>query len=141
MKEGDSLPNLEIENQNSEKISLSNIRHAVIYFYPKADTPGCTKEACNFRDNIKKLRKADLEIYGVSTDTVKEQKKFHEKNDLNFDLLADSEGKMSEKFNVLKESGYAERTTFLIEDGKIKKIFRKVDPEEHIKEVLDYLKK
>ena len=139
MKEGDVLPSFKAKNQDDELFSSSDVVDAILYFYPKADTPGCTKEACNFRDNIKKFEKLGMEVYGISTDTVDAQKKFHEKNNLNFTLLADRDGQIADKFNVLNNSGYAERTTFLIVEGKVEKIFRKVDPEQHIEEVLDYL--
>lgn len=113
----------------------------MIYFYPKADTPGCTTEACNFRDSISSLEGLELDVYGVSTDSVSDQKSFHEKNDLSFDLLADDEGLVSEKFGVLQDSGYAQRSTFVIMGGEVVKVFRKVDPDEHIDELIDYLEK
>ena len=140
VSEGESLPEFTVRNHGSNEISSSKITNAVIYFYPKADTPGCTKEACNFRDSISEFGKLDLEVYGVSTDSVESQRKFAEKNSLNFDLLADENSAVAEKFGVLKESGFTERTTFLIRNGSIEKIFREVDPEEHVEEVLTYLK-
>jgi peroxiredoxin Q/BCP len=139
IEKGDSVPDFEAENQKNQIVRSEAIRDAVIYFYPKANTSGCTKEACNFRDNISSLDQAGMDVYGVSTDTVEEQRNFHEKYDLNFDLLADEDGEVAEKFGVLQESGYAERTTFIIRNGEIEKVFRKVDPEEHITEVLEYL--
>jgi peroxiredoxin Q/BCP len=139
IKEGDSVPNFEVKNQKNQIVRSESIRDAVIYFYPKADTSGCTTEACNFRDNIGSLEQAGIEVYGVSTDSIKEQKAFHDKYDLNFDLLADENGEVAEKFGVLQESGYAERTTFIVKNGEIEKVFRKVDPERHITEVIKYL--
>jgi len=138
--EGDSVPEFEVENQDGEKVVSKKIEDAVIYFYPKADTPGCTKEACSFRDNIKRLEDKRLEIYGVSTDSVEAQKKFAEKYNLTFDLLADQDGDVAGKFGVLQESGYAERTTFILRDGEIEKVFRRVDPGEHLDEVIRYLR-
>ena len=139
IEKGDTVPDFVVENQHGEKISSEDIEDAVIYFYPKADTAGCTKEACNFRDSIESFRNLDLDIYGVSTDSVEAQKSFAEKNNLEFDLLADSEGEISESFDILKDSGYAERTTFIIQDREVEKVFHKVRPEEHVEEVLNYL--
>lgn len=139
LEEGDSLPDFEVKNQKGEELSSDSIGDAVIYFYPKADTSGCTTEACNFRDKIGSLNQAGIEVYGISTDNIKDQKAFHDKYDLNFDLLADENGKVADKFGVLQESGYAERTTFIVKNGEIEKVFRKVDPERHITEVIKYL--
>lgn len=139
IEKGDSLPDFELENQHGEIVKSENIENAIIYFYPKADTPGCTKEACGFRDSIEALDRESLEVYGISTDNVEEQKKFAEKYGLNFDLLADKEGGVTKKFGVITDSGHAERTTFVIENGEVDKVFRKVDPEGHVEEVLEYL--
>jgi len=139
VQEGDALPGFEIKNQRGETVSSEGIGDAVIYFYPKADTPGCTEEACNFRDSISRLQGLDLDVYGVSTDSVRDQKSFHEKNNLNFELLADEKAEVSEKFGVLQESGFAERTTFVIREGEVEKVFRQVDPGKHLDELLDYL--
>lgn len=138
LEKGDELPGFESENQDGEKVDSRDIEDAIIYFYPKASTPGCTTEACNFSDDLKKFEEMDMEVYGVSTDTVEDQKEFHKDQDLGFDLLADPEGKLSEKFGVL-DGGYAERTTFVIQGGKVEKVFRKVDPDGHVDELIDYL--
>jgi peroxiredoxin Q/BCP len=140
IQEGEALPGFSAETQDGEEVSSEEIGDAIIYFYPKADTPGCTREACSFRGYIQKFDELDLEVYGVSTDSIEEQKTFAEKNDLNFDLLADPEGKVAEKFGVLQDSGFAERTTFLVKNGEVRKIFRKVDPEEHVEELTEYLR-
>lgn len=137
--EGDKIPEFEALNQDGEKVKSEDIDDALIYFYPKANTPGCTKEASNFRDNIKELGSAGLTVYGVSTDSVKSQKNFHTKQNLNFDLLADRDKEIAEKFGVLQRVGTAERTTFLVRNGKVEKLFRKVSPSKHIEEILDYL--
>lgn len=102
----------------------------VLYFYPKAETPGCTKQACAFRDNLKKITAQDAEVYGISTDTVEEQAKFHQNHSLNFTLLADPEAKVTESFGakmpVMKMS---KRWTFIIgPDLKIKSVDQDVDP-------------
>jgi peroxiredoxin Q/BCP len=140
LEKGDKLPEFELKNQDRETVSSSDIEDAVIYFYPKAGTPGCTNQACDLRDKISELENAGITVYGISTDSVEKQKKFHEENNLNFDLLADSDKKVARKFGVFRKAmRVAERTTFLVRDGEIVQIFEKVDPDEHIKEVLDYL--
>ena len=120
----------------------------VLYFYPKADTPGCTKEACSFRDTYKDIKKTGVVLLGISKDTSASQKKFQEKFSLPFPLLADPEKKIANQFGVVKEKnmygkkvkGIA-RTTFVIgPEGKIKHIFNNVKPEGHAEEVLAYLK-
>ena len=136
----DDLPEFETQNQEGQKVSSSDIDDAIIYFYPKAGTPGCTKEACNFRDNIKKLEKAGMTVYGVSTDSVKSQKQFHENQDLNFELLADSDRNITESFGVMSDLGFSKRVTFLIQDGKVEKVFDEVNPSDHVEEVLEHVK-
>ena len=138
IEKGDRLPEFEIQNQDGETISSENIDNAVIYFYPKAGTSGCTTEACDFSDNLKQFEQLDLEVYGVSTDTVEDQKEFHGNQDLGFDLLADPEAKLSEKFGVL-DGKYAERTTFVIRNGEVEKVFMKVDPESHVGNLVEHL--
>ena len=115
-----------------------------LYFYPKADTPGCTKEACEFRDNIFAFEEIGATILGISIDAIKDQKKFAEKYSLPFPLLADIDGKTAEAYGVLNNLGImkiAKRQSFLIgPDGKIAKHYDKVDPTTHSKEVLADLK-
>lgn len=139
LEEGDSVPEFEALNQDGEKVSSEDISNAVIYFYPKADTPGCTREACNFRDSISQLEEIDLQVFGVSTDSVNDQKAFYSMNNLNFDLLADTEGELANKFGVLSGS-IAERTTFVIRNKRIEQIFGKVDPDSHVEELLEQLR-
>lgn len=137
-------------DQDENKVSLKDFRGktVVLYFYPRADTPGCTKESCEFRDTDKQIQKAGAVILGISADTPKAQKKFQEKYHLPFTLLADTEKKVINAFGVYKEKnmygkkvmGIA-RTTFIIgPDGKIKHVFNKVKPEGHAEQVLEYLK-
>lgn len=140
LESGDSIPKFEVKNHEGKMIDSSNIEDAVIYFYPKAGTPGCTKEACNFRDSIKELENASMKVYGVSTDSVKSQKSFHENQDLNFDLLADEDKELTESFGVKSKLGVSKRVTFVIEDGKIVKVFDEVSPSDHIEEILEYVK-
>lgn len=147
---GKKAPDFSLLNQNDKKISLKDfIGHKVVlYFYPKDDTSGCTKEACSFSDDLPKFSKIDAVILGVSPDSVKSHKKFSEKYKLKFDLLADEEKLVLEKFGVWKEKSMygrkymgVERTTFIIDQkGKIKKIFNKVKVDGHNKEVLEALK-
>ena len=143
-------PDFSLQNQDGKKISLKDFigRKVVLYFYPKDDTSGCTKEACSFSDNLPKFSKVDTVILGVSPDSVKSHKKFSEKYKLKFDLLADEEKKVVEKYGVWKEKSMygrkymgVERTTFIIDErGKIKTIFNKVKVDGHDKEVLAALK-
>lgn len=119
----------------------------VLYFYPKADTPGCTVEACGFRDAMPRFKKIAVPVYGISPDPVKAVSAFAKKFDLNFPLLADEDHSVCEAFGVwVEKSMYGRkymgvaRTTFIIRDGKIVQVFEKVDPEKHEAEVLDWLK-
>jgi len=146
LKEGDKAPAISVETDDGSHFELSSLKgkNVVLYFYPKADTPGCTKESCEFRDTTEKLTKANTVIVGVSPDTSKAQAKFKEKFDLPFTLLADVEHKVAEDYGVWKEKSMygkkymgIERTTFVIDPkGKIKKIFPKVKVEGHAEEVL-----
>ena len=147
---GQLAPDFSLYNQDEEKISLKDYlgKNIVLYFYPKDDTSGCTKEACSFRDNIPKFSKADAAILGVSPDSVKSHKKFSEKYKLPFSLLADEEKKVIGQYGVWKEKSLygrkymgVERTTFIIDEkGKLKKIFNKVKVDGHETEILDALK-
>ncbi len=145
-QEGDAAPEISLNTDSGEHFELSALKgkNVVLYFYPKADTPGCTKEACAFRDDSKKFTKANTVIVGVSPDTSKAQAKFKDKFDLPFSLLADVDHKAAEDYGVWKEKSMygkkymgVERTTFVIgADGRIKKIFPKVKVEGHAEEVL-----
>ena len=145
-KEGDSAPPISLDTDSGEHFDLSSLhgKNVVLYFYPKADTPGCTKEACEFRDTSKKFSKANTVIVGISPDATKAQAKFKDKFDLPFTLLADVGHKAAEDYGVWKEKSMygkkymgVERTTFVIDpSGKIKRIFPKVKVEGHAEEVL-----
>ena len=146
LKEGDSAPAISLDTDSGEPFTLSSLKgkNVVLYFYPKADTPGCTKESCEFRDTSKKFTKANTVIVGVSPDPTKAQAKFKAKFDLPFVLLADVDHKACEDYGVWAEKSMygkkymgVERTTFVIDPkGKIKKIFPKVKVEGHAEEVL-----
>jgi peroxiredoxin Q/BCP len=143
---GDAAPEFELSDQDGQLHSLEDYRDqwVVLYFYPKDETPGCTTEACEFRDNIFAFRKINAQILGVSLDDVESHEKFAEKYSLPFPLLADTEGKASEAYGVkTKMFGMtvAKRQTFLIgPDGKIARHYEKVDPAEHSQQVLADLK-
>jgi len=145
LKEGDPAPEFNVLTDSGEDFDLSKHKNEkiVLYFYPRADTPGCTIEACEFRDAAKKFTRKGVTVLGVSPDTTKAQSKFKEKFDLNFTLLADDTKDIAVKYGVLKEKNMygkkvmgVARTTFVIENGKIKKIFNNVKPEGHAEEVL-----
>ena len=150
IKVGDKAPSFKLKNQDDELISLTDFKgkKIVLYFYPKDDTPGCTKESCNFRDEFPKFGKLNAKIIGVSVDSVESHKKFTVKYKLPFDLLADDKKEIVEKYGVWKEKNMygrkymgIERTTFIVdEDGKIANIFAKVKVDDHNKEVMEALK-
>jgi len=146
----DKAPDFTLQDENGNEISLKALRGKtlVLYFYPRADTPGCTIEACEFRDTYKQMQKTGALLLGISPDTPKAQKKFQDKFSLPFSLLADADKKVADQFGVLQEKNmYGRkvmgivRTTFIIgPDGKIQHIFPKVKAVGHAGEVLAYLK-
>jgi peroxiredoxin Q/BCP len=151
LQAGEKAPSFKLPSSTDETIALGDYKGktVVLYFYPRADTPGCTKEACGFRDAIAGYKKLGVPVFGVSPDPVEEVKKFAEKFDLNFPLLADGDHSVCEKYGVWAEKSMygkkywgAARTTFIIgPDGKIAHVFEKVKPEGHDQEVLAYLKR
>ena len=146
LKVGDSAPDFELPSSAGGSVKLSSFKGkpVVLYFYPKDDTPGCTIEACSFRDSMPKFDGLDAVVLGVSKDSIQSHAKFIDKYSLNFTLLSDEElkahglyGTWKEKMNYGKKYMGTERSTFVIgADGKIKKIFRKVSPKGHEVEVL-----
>ncbi len=132
LKAGSDAPLFKVQNQDGKDFDLKSRQGqwTVLYFYPKAMTPGCTKQACAFRDNIKKIRSEGAEVYGISTDTIADQAKFHAKEHLNFDLLADPDAHVTETYGVkMPVVKMAKRWTFIIgPDLKIAKIEKDVDP-------------
>ncbi len=150
LKEGDKAPAFSLPSDQGKTISLADFKgkYLIIYFYPKDDTPGCTAEACAFRDNLSGIRALGAEVVGVSLDPVKSHEKFRDKFKLSFPLLADEKIEMSKAFGVYQEkSMYGKtywglvRNTYIVgPDGKIAKVFEKVKPAEHTQEVLDFLK-
>lgn len=146
LKEGSVAPTFTAKDGNGETIKLKDLRgqKAVLYFYPKDDTPGCTKEACSFRDAFADFKKRGIKVLGVSTDSEASHKKFAAKYKLPFTLVADPDHSIADSYGVYGEKKFMGRTymgvkrmTFLIDEkGRIKKVFEKVKPEEHAQEVL-----
>jgi peroxiredoxin Q/BCP len=150
VEEGKRAPDFTLEDQDGKPVKLSSFKgkSVVLYFYPKDDTSGCTKEACAFRDARLDYEKAGAVVLGVSPDSVKSHKKFVDKYELPFTLLADPETKLCQAYGVWKEKSMygkkymgVERTTFVIgPDGKVAKVFPKVKVEGHSEAILNELK-
>ncbi len=150
LKEGSKAPDFHALTDRNEKVSLNDFKNkrVILYFYPKDDTPGCTAEACGFRDTIKDVQAQEAVVLGVSPDGLQSHQKFIRKYQLPFTLLCDEESHICKAYGVwVKKNMYGReymgvaRTTFVIgEDGKIEKIFEKVKPDGHHQEVLTYLK-
>ena len=146
---GTVAPAVKLKNQDGVAVSLEQFRGrtVVLYFYPKDETPGCTKEACAFRDEFAEIKKKGAVILGVSPDPVEKHAKFAAKHELPFDLLSDENHKVADRYGVwVEKSMYGkkfmgmERSTFVIDScGNLKAIFRKVHPTEHIAEVVAVL--
>lgn len=149
LKEGDQAPDFSAKNQNGETISLNDFKGktVVLYFYPKDDTPGCTAEACDFRDNYQSLQSKGYEIIGVSTDDEKSHTKFVNKYQLPFNLIADTDKKIVEAYGVWVEKsmygktymGTARKTFIINPEGKIEKIIDKVDTKNSSQQVLELM--
>ncbi len=147
LNEGAVAPNFTAKNANGETVRLKDLRgrKVVLYFYPKDDTPGCTKEACAFRDAFSDFKRRGIEVVGVSVDSEASHKKFVAKYKLPFTLLADPDHSISDAYGVYGEKKFMGRTymgvkriTFLIDEkGRIRKVFEKVKPDEHAREVLE----
>jgi peroxiredoxin Q/BCP len=147
LKAGDKAPDFTAKDQNGKEISLAQFKgtQVILYFYPKDDTPGCTAEACDFRDNYQSLQGKGFQVIGVSTDNEKSHKKFETKYSLPFPLIADADKQIVEAYGVwVEKSMYGKkyfgtaRTTFIIDgDGIIKNIIEKVDTKNSSQQVLD----
>ncbi len=146
MHVGDIVEDFTLENQDGKPISLSHFKGkpVVLFFYPRADTPGCTIESCGFRDAFEKFQKAGIIVLGISRDTVKDQKKFKDKYDLPYDLLADPEMQLINRYDLVKPKNMygklvkgVKRTTYLVgPDQRLLHIFEDVKPQGHAEEVL-----
>ena len=145
IEEGKAAPLFTLKDAAGNKVALKDLRgkDVIVYFYPKDDTPGCTKEACNFRDNIYAFKAIGANVVGVSVDDVDSHKEFAEKYKLPFILLADEGGAMSNEYGVLRDwklMKIASRQSFIVgPDGVIVKHYEDVDPETHTQEVLEDL--
>ena len=149
-KIGNMAPAFTLNNQRGEKISLKDFRgkkNVVVYFYPRANTPGCTMQACGIRDYKKSFAKHDTVVLGISPDNIKKLQGFEEKQQLNFDLLADEDHKIADKYGVWglkkfmgKESMGIIRTTFIVgKDGRVKAVLNKFKTKTHHEDVLAWL--
>jgi thioredoxin-dependent peroxiredoxin len=148
--EGQLAPDFTLADQNGKKVTLSKMKGSpvVVYFYPKDDTPGCTKEACDFRDGFISYKQAGAIILGISPDSAESHAKFVKKFDLPFTLLADDDKKVCEAYGVWKEKSMygkkymgVERTTFVIDaEGIVRRVFPKVKVDGHSSAVLDAIK-
>jgi thioredoxin-dependent peroxiredoxin len=147
VKEEQAAPDFKLQDDEGHWRSLADYRglHLVLYFYPKDDTPGCTAEACSFRDELAEFKTRGIAIVGVSADSVESHQKFKSKFHLSFPLLSDPDKKTIKAYGVWKEKSMygkkfmgIERTTFIIDgEGKIKKIFPKVKVADHVKDILE----
>jgi len=143
VKEGESFPEFKLKADDGKEVSLSDLKgkKSVVYFYPKDNTPGCTKEACSFRDNINFFKSLGIPVFGISIDSIESHKKFKSKYSIPFTLLSDSDKKVVTKLGIRSISGVALRVTFILdENGKILKIYPKVSPDRHAEEILEFLK-
>ncbi len=140
-QQGQKLPEVEFVAEDGEKIPAGDLagEKTVLYFYPKDDTPGCTKEACAFRDRMADYEQAGIRVYGVSLDSPESHRRFREKHNLNFPLLTDERGRASEALGVLREGGeMANRVTFLLDPGgTVVRVYPEVSPETHADEILE----
>ena len=143
IEEGQPAPDFELQSETGEQVRLSDLRGkpVVLYFYPKDDTPGCTRQACGIRDAWSEFQRAGAEVFGISADTQGSHERFKAKYSLPFTLLADPERTLAEPYGVGREgkSSY-ERSTFVIDaDGNVARVMRRVNPDRHADEVLEAL--
>ena len=147
LKINEKAPNFNLPDANGAMMSLANFEGGwlVLYFYPKDDTPGCTKEACDFRDDLHKLEKLGAKVVGISVDDGSSHAAFTKKYNLPFPLLSDKDGAVAKQYNALTNLGLikiAKRRTFLIDpEGKLRKIYLSVDTSKHSQEIIEDLTK
>ncbi|GAB1614077.1 thioredoxin-dependent thiol peroxidase [Mammaliicoccus lentus] len=149
-KIGDKFPDFNLKNQNGETISSEDLKgsKSIVYFYPRDNTPTCTTEACDFRDNLEDFNELNTKVYGISGDSEKKHSNFSNKHSLNFDLLVDEDYQLSEKVGVYqlkksfgKESMGIVRTTFVLdEDNKVIHVIEKVKVKTQIEDLKNFLK-
>lgn len=145
IKQGHTAPSFEGPTSDGSKLALKDFlgrKNVVLYFYPKDDTPGCTKEACSFRDNLQSVREMGAEIIGVSLDSIESHRRFSTKYNLPFPLISDEKKKIAKAYGALRDTGTStNRVTFIIDKkGKVAKVFPKVDVTKHTDEVVAALK-
>ena len=149
LKVGDTAPDFSLPSGTGDTLALKRLRgkQVVLYFYPKDDTPGCTKEACGFRDDITRIEQANTVVLGISTDDLTSHQKFSKKYGLPFTLLSDENAAVSKAYGVYKQKSMygktywgIERSTFVIDErGKLKAVFPKVKVEGHVEDVMNVL--
>ena len=139
-QQGQPLPEIDLTAEDGSRLGRDDLvgQRTVLYFYPKDDTPGCTKEACAFRDRMGDYGEAGIQVYGVSLDSPESHRLFREKYNLNFPLLTDEDGRAAEALGILRDNGeVANRVTFLLApDGNVAKVYPEVSPETHADEIL-----
>ena len=139
-QQGQPLPEIDLTAEDGSRVGRDDLagRRTVLYFYPKDDTPGCTKEACAFRDRMADYGEAGIKVYGVSLDSPESHREFREKYNLNFPLLTDEDGRAAEALGILRDNGeVANRVTFLLApDGSVARVYPEVSPETHADEIL-----
>ncbi len=134
------FPDVELEAHTGEKISPARVPRAVMYFFPKAFTQGCTRETIRFNELYPRFRERGYEVFGVSTDGVETLKKFAEKHKVQFKLLSDKDGRLASRLGILRPTGTAERVTYILNDGKVVHILRRLrSAEEHADKALELI--
>lgn len=144
LKEGDKIPNFTARCTDGTVLNSEEFKGkwTILFFYPKAFTPGCTKEVCNLRDGFQILSKFDVNVYGISKDNLETQMKFKKRYGLPYELIADQDGKIIKSFGVSGLFGFAKRVTFIVDpEGKIAKIIDKVRVSEHYAQIVEFLEK
>jgi len=140
-QQGQPLPEIDLTAEDGSRLGRDDLagQRTVLYFYPKDDTPGCTKEACAFRDRMGDYGEAGIKVYGVSLDSPESHREFREKYGLNFPLLTDEDGRAAQALGILRDNGeVANRVTFLLaSDGNVAKVYPEVSPETHADEILE----
>lgn len=137
LSEGATAPTFTAKQHDGDTFTFDGAGVTVLYFYPRDDTPGCTTEACSFRDRFDELTAKEVTVLGVSTDTVESHAAFRKKHDLPFILLADPDHAIADLYDVPVENGSMARVTYLIRDGVIETVYRDVDPDTHAAEILE----
>jgi len=136
LQASDDAPEVTATDHDGEPVALSFAEPTVLYFYPRDDTPGCTVEAEGFDAELAAYRDAGVAVYGVSTDDAESHADFRAKHDLDIDLLADPDGAIAAAFGVAVEGGTADRVTYVLDEGEVKRVYRGVHPEGHARDVL-----